>query len=186
MKRYILTGTPGSGKTSLLRGLEGEGYCVVEEAATDVIAREQSQGNSEPWKQRDFIDKIVRLQRQRQVQTSGLRCDVQLYDRSPICTVALSRYLQYPPSKLLLEEIERIEREQIYARQAFFIESLGFCEPTKARTISVEEAAVFEKIHWEAYQSFGYECLRIPRGPLDERLKTMRERLAEWRPASAE
>jgi len=38
MKRFILTGTPGSGKTAILRQLEMEGYGVVEEAATDVIA----------------------------------------------------------------------------------------------------------------------------------------------------
>ena len=40
MKRYILTGTPGSGKTSLLHELKSQGYSVVEEAATDVIALE--------------------------------------------------------------------------------------------------------------------------------------------------
>ncbi|HEY6490385.1 MAG: AAA family ATPase [Terracidiphilus sp.] len=37
MKRFILTGMPGSGKTALLRQLELEGFGVVEEAATDVI-----------------------------------------------------------------------------------------------------------------------------------------------------
>ena len=33
MKRYILTGTPGAGKTAILRALETEGFDVVEEAA---------------------------------------------------------------------------------------------------------------------------------------------------------
>jgi len=31
MKRYILTGTPGSGKTSILHELKSRGYRVVEE-----------------------------------------------------------------------------------------------------------------------------------------------------------
>ena len=34
----------------------------MEEAATDVIALEQSQGVAEPWRQAAFIDKIVALQ----------------------------------------------------------------------------------------------------------------------------
>ena len=34
MKRYILTGTPGAGKTSIIQALALRGYCVVEEAAT--------------------------------------------------------------------------------------------------------------------------------------------------------
>jgi len=38
MKRYILTGTPGAGKTVLLRALELRGYVVIEESATDFIA----------------------------------------------------------------------------------------------------------------------------------------------------
>ena len=42
MKRYILTGAPGSGKTAILRQLEREGFGVVDEAATDVIALEQA------------------------------------------------------------------------------------------------------------------------------------------------
>ena len=38
MKRYVLTGAPGSGKTSVLRALAATGYPVVDEAATDVMA----------------------------------------------------------------------------------------------------------------------------------------------------
>ena len=48
MKRYILTGAPGAGKTAILRHLELDGYGVVEEAATDIIALEQVQGVAEP------------------------------------------------------------------------------------------------------------------------------------------
>jgi predicted ATPase len=67
MNRYILTGAPGSGKTSILQALKNHGYAVVEEAATDIIALEQRQGNHEPWMRPDFIDNIVRLQQQRQI-----------------------------------------------------------------------------------------------------------------------
>jgi len=44
MKRVILTATPGAGKSAVLRQLEREGFGVVEEAATDVIALEQANG----------------------------------------------------------------------------------------------------------------------------------------------
>ena len=155
MKRYILTGTPGSGKTSIIRELKSQGYAVVEEAATDVIALEQANGNQEPWMRPGFIDKIVGLQKQRQITTSTSLCELQFYDCSPICTYALSRYLGYPPSACLLEEISRIERENIYQKQLFFLENLGFCQPTEARIISFEESLILEAIHGEVYTAFG-------------------------------
>lgn len=56
MQRLILTGAPGSGKTSVLMALQSRGYDVVPEAATAVIAREQARGDDEPWAQPTFID----------------------------------------------------------------------------------------------------------------------------------
>ena len=173
MKRYILTGTPGSGKTSILHELKSKGYSVVEEAATDVIALEQADGSPEPWMQTDFIDKIVRLQKQRQIETLVLPYELQFYDRSPVCTYALSRYLGYPPSACLLEEMERIERLNIYQRQVFFIENLGFCEPTEARKISFAESLLFEEIHVETYISFGYDLIKIPSDSLAKRVQSV-------------
>lgn len=48
MRKFVLTGTPGSGKTTLLRWLDQFGEHVVEEAATDVIARQQQLGDLQP------------------------------------------------------------------------------------------------------------------------------------------
>ena len=177
MKRYILTGTPGSGKTSIIHELKTQGYFVVEEAATDVIGLEHIHDNPEPWMQPDFIDKIVRLQKQRQIETSTYPYELQLYDRSPICTYALSRHLGYPPSPCLLEEMRRIERENIYQRQVFLIENLGFCKPTEARKISFEESLIFEKIHEETYASFGYDLMKITPHSLSERVRCMMDAL---------
>jgi predicted ATPase len=176
MKRYILAGTPGSGKTSLLHELKSQGYSVVEEAATDVIALEHRRGNPEPWMQADFIDKIIRLQKQRQIETVTSPDELQVYDRSPICTFALSRYLGYPPSACLLEEMERIERENIYQRQVFFLENLGFCQLTEARKISFEESLLFEKIHAEIYSSLGYDLIKVAPEALSERV----HRIMKW------
>lgn len=176
MRRYILTGTPGSGKTSILHELKNQGYSVVEEATTDVIALEHRRGNPEPWMQADFIDKIILLQKQRQIETVMCPDELQVYDRSPICIFALSRYLGYPPSVCLLEEMERIERETIYQRQVFFIENLGFCQPTEARKITFEESLLFEKIHAEIYTSLGYHLIKVAPEALSQRV----HRIMKW------
>ncbi|GAC1438731.1 MAG: hypothetical protein NVS9B5_27900 [Terriglobales bacterium] len=37
MRRFIITGAPGAGKTAIIRQLELDGFSVVEEAAADVL-----------------------------------------------------------------------------------------------------------------------------------------------------
>jgi predicted ATPase len=87
IRRYILTGAPGSGKTSVINQLNDMAYFCVAEAATDVISAEQLKGVVEPWQDPSFIDKIVELQKLRQ-KNSEIRNALQFYDRSPICTYA--------------------------------------------------------------------------------------------------
>jgi predicted ATPase len=173
MKRYILTGTPGCGKTVILRALELKGFVVIDEAATDIIALEQAQGNMTPWENPRFVDQIVNLQKQRQMQVVNVNVKLQFYDRSPICTYALAVYLKMKPSQHLLKEIDRIEKNQIYQKQVFFIDNLGFITPTEARRITYEEAVQFEKVHEEAYAKFGYDCLRIQTAPLFDRVNAI-------------
>src|SRR5947207_9871495 len=93
MKRFILTGAPGAGKTSILRALGAEGYAVVPEAATDVVAARLALEEAEHWADPLFIDRIAELQRQRRQAPVRPGVTVQVHDRSAVCTLALARYL---------------------------------------------------------------------------------------------
>ena len=179
MRRFILTGAPGAGKTTLLRYLAKEGCSVAEEAATDVIAREQQKGVPEPWTDPSFIDMILDLQEQRQIQAaSSNHSNAQFFDRSPLDTYALCQYLGYPLSPTLRDKIKNIQAAGNYERTVFFIENLGFCEPSEARKISFEESLRFEKIHEDVYTAWGYTCLKIPPHSVPERASILRAHLA--------
>ncbi|PZG51558.1 ATPase [Spongiactinospora gelatinilytica] len=175
MKRYVLTGTPGSGKTAILRRLESDGHTVIEEAATDVIALRQAQGEPEPWTKPSFTVAITTLQRRRQEQAAALPGLVQFYDRSPVCTYALAVYLGHPVPAALSRELERIKDQRIYEKRVFFVQNLGSVTPTAARRITFEESLRFERIHQEAYASFGYECVPISPGTLSDRAKVIKK-----------
>ena len=170
MKRYIVTGAPGSGKTSVINALEKAGAHVVAEAATDIITELQMQGIAKPWENDNFIDCIIRLQKHRQLETSGADCsDLYFFDRSPICTYALAMYLQVKASTHLMQEIERITEYGVYHKNVFFIDNLGFIENTSARQINFEAALAFEKMHVEAYTKFGFNCIHIPAISIEKR-----------------
>jgi len=174
MHRYILTGAPGAGKTVLLRALERAGQAVVEEAATDVIALAQAEGVTEPWTNPGFVDAIVRLQKQREARAVG---DVVFFDRSPVCALALARFLGHPVSPLLRAALERVA--EAYQRRVFLIQGLGFITPTAARRISLEDALAFERVHEEAYAELGFELVPIAPGPPAERAASVLARITE-------
>ncbi len=169
--RFILTGTPGAGKTALLRQLEVEGFGTVEEAATDVIALEQAKSVAEPWTDPGFIDRIVALQRQRRDRATG---EVQFHDRSAFCTEALATFLGYSPSDLLLREIEELKRTGFYDRRVFFVRLMGFIEPTAARRIGLEDARRFEAVHESTYRAHGFELVFLEPGSVVDRVAAIR------------
>jgi predicted ATPase len=166
MPGHILTGTPGAGKTAILRHLEADGYPVVEEAATDVIALHQALGDPEPWRAGDFADRVVALQRRRQLAAP----DGAFFDRSPVCTLALTRYSGLDASAALRAEIDRLDG---YAETVFFVRNQGFVEPTAARRISFEDALRFERIHEQTYRELGFHLVDVPPGPLAGRVATV-------------
>jgi len=174
MKRFIVTGAPGAGKTAIIRQLELDGFSVVEEAATDVIAAAQAQGTAEPWTHPSFIDAVANLQRDRQIRASCQPDEIQFHDRSAVCTAVLATYLGHSHTPILASELERIKKEAIYQPRVFFIRNLGFITATEARRITFEETVRFEKIHEEIYRDFGFELFSVDPESLAERVSKIK------------
>ena len=174
MRRFIITGAPGAGKTAIIRQLELDGFSVVEEAATDVIAAAHAHGTDEIWRDPSFIDAIAHLQKKRQIRASYQPDEVQFHDRCVVCTAALAVHLGYPFSTFLANELERIQKEAVYESRVFFIRNLGFITPTEARRITFEDALRFEKIHEETYRDLGFELISVERGSLAERVSLIK------------
>ena len=149
------------------------------EAATDVIALSQAWGEAEPWRYPGFLDKVVALQRLRELDGAG---PVQLFDRSPICTLALAWYLGHPVSDLLASEVERVVQDSVFDRRVFFVRPLGFVTPTVELRISYADSLEFEKIHEMAYQVHGYELVDVPRADIAERAALVDRHIRSWYP----
>jgi predicted ATPase len=168
MPRYVLTGAPGAGKTAILRALERAGQRVVEEAATDVIALEQALGSPEPEHEPRFLDKIVCLQRARQL-ASPAGGPAVFFDRSPVCTLALARYAGLPVPAALAAEVERVLTGRVYEPEVFFVRNLGFVTPTAARRIGFADSLRFERVHEQVYAELGFRLTDVPPGPVPDR-----------------
>ncbi|MCG5463753.1 AAA family ATPase [Micromonospora sp. MED01] len=176
-RRYVLTGAPGAGKTTMIEALRRRGHVTVREAATDLIAERQAQGYATPWHDTDFVDAVAALQHHRQVGADA-RQPVQFYDRSPLCTVALARHLGRPVGPALTAEVDRIMRERTYQRLVFLISPLGFIRHTAARQISYADALAFARLHREVYDEHGHQLVEVPAGPVRTRLALIEEHVS--------
>ena len=180
MRRYIITGAPGAGKTTILAALRGRGYAVVDEAATDVNVRLQALGRDEAWRDPGFIDAIALLQRERLEQPAPPATAVQVFDRSPICTLALARYLGLPVTPSLAREVERVAAEGTYQPRVFFTQLLGFVTPTAVRRISLAQSVTFERFHEQAYREHGFELVDVPAATVEERVELIDGYIRTW------
>jgi len=178
MKRYVLTGAPGAGKTAIIRQLELDGFGVVEEAATDIIALWQAKGIAEAWTHPEFIDAIVSLQHTRERKAACLPDLVQFHDRSVVCTAALADYLRVPRPQNLVRELARVKTQNVFHRSVLFLRNLGFVTPTEARRITYEETVCFEQIHERTYRELGFEIISIGPASVSERVIEIKRALS--------
>jgi len=178
MKRYVLTGAPGAGKTVILRQLELDGFGVVEEAATDIIALWQAKGIAEAWTRPGFIDAIVSLQQTRERRSACHADLIQFHDRSVVCTAALAHYLEVPMPQNLIRELRRVQTEHVFQKSVVFLRNLGFVTPTEARRITYEETVRFEQIHEQTYRDLGFEIISINPSPVSDRVTEIKRALS--------
>lgn len=181
MTRYVLTGAPGSGKTTVLHALRACGYAVVDEAATEVMASQVVLGVEAPWERTEFLDLIVTRQHAQRVAADALDASVQFYDRSPVCTLALARFLDHPVTATLADEVDEVLREQLFEPVVFFVRLLGFIEPTLARRISYEESVAFERVHEVVYREHGFDLVNVPAASVSERVALIEAHVARGR-----
>ncbi|GAX43177.1 hypothetical protein NIES4075_41890 [Tolypothrix sp. NIES-4075] len=159
VKKYVLTGGPGAGKTSLLIYLEMLGELTIREASEDLIRYQHALGVA-PRLDPNFEEKVLKLQLSRERNISPTWHRVFL-DRGLLDVLGYYQFLNINPSELMQSVIQRLQQEKVYEK-IFLIEHQRVIETTSIRIENIEQALYIEKLQAENYKQFGYEVIRIP------------------------
>lgn len=168
-RRYIITGGPGSGKTSIINELAKRGYLIAPEAATDVIEKGLQQNIQAPWMDDDYHIQVSALMAKRQEEVRSSKEIVAFFDRGHLDGIT---YILLQRRKLPQEVVDYVQAtvdENFFDKKVFFIENLEFCEQAPHRDENLEEALEKSRQIKQNYEALGYEVINIPPETIDQR-----------------
>lgn len=158
-QRYVITGPPGSGKTSLIEELRAAGYWCAPEAAREVRATGHTKSATE--RNRAIIEKNVEWYK---AAPRGTLC---FYDRGLPDTLAYAAHEGDPA----IDEYRVTIDEYPYDNPVFILPSWHEIYQTDSeRGETWAEATAIERYLYDTYWSLGYTVLTVPRASTAERL----------------
>jgi predicted ATPase len=173
---FVITGGPGSGKTSLLLELERRGFPHLPEVAREII-REQvaCDGPALPWKDRASYTALMLSRSVASYLEHLAVSDTMFVDRGIPDTLGYARIIGLPDTR----EIETACAQYRYNQRVFIAPPWEEIYITDSeRKQSWEEAVqVFGQL-METYGSCGYKLLELPRCSVEERAAFVMENLS--------
>jgi predicted ATPase len=171
---HVIAGAPSCGKTTLIDQLANQGFQTVPETARLYIKREMAEGqtihpiHTDPAAlQRSIKDMQLSIE-------GGLRAnDVLFLDAAVPSSLAYYRVFGLNPNEILLECFHHR-----YA-SVFILDPLPF-QPDDERVEEIAAVAGYlDEWHTRDYIALGYDVVRVPVLPPQERLAFVLERLSE-------
>ncbi|MFA5831185.1 MAG: ATP-binding protein [Candidatus Paceibacterota bacterium] len=163
MRRYVLTGGPCCGKTTVLNILAERGYPVLTESAREIIEKEiGKESGVVPWKNLKKFNELV-ARKQLWKEFFSIRRGVIFLDRGIIDGAGYS----------VLGGIETPKTIKWFGRgrydKIFLLDPLPFYETDTSR---IEDESFARRVREEirkAYLGFGYEVISVPMLTPEER-----------------
>ena len=162
---YVLTGAPGTGKSTILSELSLQ-YVTVNEPAREVIAKQRSMNGTGVWeKDRGLFIKLLQEQSVSHF-INTLDEGTVFFDRGVPDCIAYAGY-----GNVNVESFVSTSKEYRYNEKVFLFEPWeGIYKNDDERTMSYSEALRFHERIVDAYEKLGYTLIKVPNVSVRERV----------------
>ncbi|MFH1511179.1 MAG: AAA family ATPase [Candidatus Woesearchaeota archaeon] len=170
MAKFVITGGPCTGKTTLLEKLQEAGYNTIPESARQIIMQEKEKAKNDPGYQpilpETNLAAFERLVVERQdYQEATASDEIQFLDRSLVDIVAYAER-----GNMSMDGINNKISAAGYTR-VFLLDQLSDYKQDCARTETPEEAESIHKKICEVYDRLGCDIVRVPNFGPEKRLE---------------
>ncbi|MCW2119671.1 AAA family ATPase [Flavobacterium sp. 7A] len=166
VKKYIITGPPGAGKTTLINQLAVEGVIIIPEASREIIIAQQlNNGKAVPWEDIETYAVLVFEAIKNRLKNNP---EAVFTDRSMLDIIA---YLEFY-NKLVFDDLLNFPFSTYYHQTVFFAPSwqeIYKIDPQRPQQYS-ELQGLAEKLQ-EVYQRFGFNCVILSKVSVESRIK---------------
>ena len=166
-KFFIVTGGPGSGKSSLIEALHQRGYARSIEAGRGIIQDQVAiEGRALPWHDRLLFAELMLSWDMRSYHLAQNSTAPVFFDRGVPDTLGYLRLLRLPAPAHMRKAADVFR----YNRKVFIGPPWEeIFEQDRERKQDFEEAVRTYDSLVKTYRSLNYELIELPRSPLEER-----------------
>lgn len=165
MKKFVITGAPGTGKTSIINHLKTKGYNCIDEISREIIS-EQIARNGEilPWKNLSaFSESVFKI---RESQLLNCKNTLIFFDRG---IVDIDAYMKLGKLEIP-KHLEKSIKKNRYNTEVFYTPVWAeIYTNDEERKESLDQAKQIENEILSSYTFYNYQLIKIPKGSVEER-----------------
>ena len=165
-QKYIITGAPGTGKTSIINELNNRGFNCIRETSREIISEQIAKGGEIlPWKnQIAFENKIANMRTKQYLKST--KKSVYFFDRSAIDCIAYLRLNNIQPTSEIIQAVKKCT----FNKTAFYTPIWEeIYTNDNERKEKLDQAKKIEIHLLYTYKKKGYKLIEVPRNSIINR-----------------